>query len=151
MKLYTAPRQAGKTRIAVEMCIEIDAYLVVRNRQEAQRVFELYKHKNLRFPITYDELLKYPMKQSRLKKVVVDNIDDFAYHVITRQCGASPVMGTIDQDFMCSGQLRDLVEIEKEKRAEQDRRFAESQKRQAKAWEEARMINFMMNKIEENE
>lgn len=150
MKLFTAPRQAGKTRVAVEVCIEIDAYLLVRNRQEAQRVFELYRNKGLRFPVTYDEILKYPLKQSRLNKIVVDNVEDFAYHVLTRQCGVFPVMGTIDQDFMCSGQLRDLVEIEREKKAEQEYKFAEDMKKIAKIEKEMRGSSFMLGKIEED-
>lgn len=150
MKLFTAPRGCGKTNIAAKMCIEIDAYLVVRNRREAQRVFEIYKDKGLRFPITYDEILKYPMKQAFLKKVVVDNVEDFAYHVLSNQCGASPIMGTIDQDFMNMQDISRLAEIEKEKNAEQEHKRAKEMKRRVQFEKDMRMVNFMMNKIEEN-
>lgn len=77
MKLICKPRRAGKTTEAIIRAAESGAYLIVKNRAEAQRISKQAEEMNLkiRFPVTFDELLKGQMQGSFVRNVVIDNAD----------------------------------------------------------------------------
>ena len=108
MKVYTTPRGRGKTTTAVEMAIELDACLVVKNTNEVHRVSSL--HPNLKFIVTYEDVLRGIFRDSVVETVVVDNIDDFVV-LACRVNGVIPVLGTIDTDFETRQQLNDMVRL----------------------------------------
>ena len=83
MKIICKARGKGKTTDAVKIAIEKNIYLVVRSRDEAMRLSREFK--DLRFPITYDAILKgHARGLTRTKgfrSVVIDDADAFINHV----------------------------------------------------------------------
>ena len=80
MRIISANRDGGKTTKAVELALETDAYLIVRDHNEAYRLSGLYP--SLRFPVTFDELLNSGMRGSQVRNIVIDNADDFLRFVV---------------------------------------------------------------------
>lgn len=73
MKVITGPRAAGKTYEAAKIAKETGAYLVVNSMDEASRINNAAGF----FPVTYEELLSNKMVGSRVRKIVIDNLDIF--------------------------------------------------------------------------
>ncbi len=84
MELKVKPRRMGKTTKAIEQAAMSGAYIVVATRQDAQRVAKQAKEMecNIRFPVTFDELLSGKMKGSFVRNIVIDDGD----RLIQRVC-----------------------------------------------------------------
>lgn len=59
MRIHTAPRQAGKTRKAIEQAFETGAYIVCNSAREAQRVHAEASRLGMHIaqPITHDDFI----------------------------------------------------------------------------------------------
>lgn len=70
-----SPNRSGKTIWCIEKAFECDAYMVCMNRDEASRVFKLAEEigKPIRFPITYEELIRRQYYGRGCKAFVIDN------------------------------------------------------------------------------
>jgi len=79
MKVVHLPRRAGKTTQAIMQAAETGAYIVTVNRDEARRIAEQAKklELNIKFPITFEELLRDKLRGSFFKSVIIDNVDMF--------------------------------------------------------------------------
>ena len=93
MKIVTRKRNKGKTTFAVKQAIKSGAYLVVRSHAVAVALAR--KYPTLRFPITYNELLRDHLVGSYVRNIIIDDADDFLRHV-------------------CPGLVIDLVTLTKE-------------------------------------
>jgi len=104
MKLISGPRGSGKTTKAIELANEEGAYFVVRSKKRADTVYHSEEYPDLdRFPITYYKLMNHRGGQ-QVRKVVIDDIDDFVAWVV-KEFGV--VAGTIteeDDDIVLQGQ-----------------------------------------------
>ena len=75
MEVICKGRRFGKTTEIVKLALEHDAYIVVPDRHQARHLFEEYP--NIRFPITWDELMQTRMQGAHpsARKIVIDNLD----------------------------------------------------------------------------
>lgn len=98
MRIFKGKKGCGKTRFAVEMAIRTDSYLVVKNRVEAKRIFADYHESGLRFPVTYEDVLKSKSSFIRIfnRSIIVDDMDDFVAFALRN---FNVLMTTIDDDF----------------------------------------------------
>jgi len=76
MKIIYEERGKGKTNNLIKIAAKEDAYLVVLNRKEAERIFRESKKKNLKikYPLTFDEFIHRKLALNRIK-IVIDNAD----------------------------------------------------------------------------
>lgn len=79
IKLIAQPVRHGKTMDAIRIAAETGAYLIVIDQREAKRVAELAQVMglNIRYPVTFDEFERHRMRGSHVRKVVIDNADEF--------------------------------------------------------------------------
>ena len=67
-------RGEGQTTKAVELAKDTKAYLIVRDHKAAQRLSA--ENPELRFPITFEELIQTKMKGSYVREIVIDDVED---------------------------------------------------------------------------
>ena len=147
MKVFTAPRQKGKTRLAVDAANASDGYLVVKDRHEAQRVMQNYKCD--RMPVTYADVLQGRMKGSWVRNIVIDNIDDFVVYACQ---GLRVDLGTIDRDFVEPHRaLQDLERRKNEHDADREERHRKFKEEQLKTMQIMQMLNIIGKTGESNE
>ena len=110
MRIIGLARGTGKTLEAMRIAASLDIYMVVSNKQEANRVFHVMggKERNMKYPLTYDELLNRHFNGSFVKSVVIDNIDDFTYHVCKR-LGVFPLVGTLTTEYANKRDIDQLI------------------------------------------
>ena len=67
----------GKSRKAIMQAAMTDAYIICCHRQDAIRLMKEAEELNLpiRFPITIDEYLRDRMMGSRVRNIVIDDLD----------------------------------------------------------------------------
>jgi hypothetical protein len=77
MRVICKPRRAGKTTDLIKMAAQSQAYIVVMHRREAQRIAEQAEEMGLdiRFPVTFEELLQTKMVGSFVRNIIIDNAD----------------------------------------------------------------------------
>jgi hypothetical protein len=140
MKILSLPRGKGKTSILCDMCIKMDAYLVVKNKEEAKRVFNdmAWGARGLRFPITYYEASR--MQGSWIKEVVVDNIDDFTHYIMRTQYGLNPIMGSIDYDFSDTTELTEVARNVREDKHRKMEKMVKQEQRRKKEQDEMEKV-----------
>ncbi len=80
MKVIVTIPQAGKTTEAIEIARQTKAYLVVRDRTEAKRIYS--KNPDIKFPITFEELLSDKVRGLKSRNIVIDNLDMFIQRVL---------------------------------------------------------------------
>jgi len=147
MKTFKAPRQGGKTRLAVEAANACGGYLVVKNKQEAKRVFHNFKLD--RFPITYKDVFE-GMKGSYVRNIVIDNMDDFVIYTVNLQL-LNVVATTIDDEFESHNEIvmdiRKRMEIE---RKDSERKYKALKKQLKEEYDRKEMIEHMRSIVERN-
>lgn len=67
-------RGKGQTTEAVRIAKETGAYLIVRDKNTAIRISQ--QERDLRFPVTFNELIVSRMKGSAIKNIVIDDVED---------------------------------------------------------------------------
>ena len=79
MKRIIKPRCKGQTTDLIRLASEYDYYMVVRNRDEAHRVFQqaLDAKITIRLPITFNEFLNKDYLGKHIKGFVIDDVDIF--------------------------------------------------------------------------
>jgi hypothetical protein len=77
MEIKCMPNRTGKTTECIKQAHKSGAYIVVINREEALRVSQYAEEIGcpVRFPVTFQELLKTGMKGSFVRNIVIDNGD----------------------------------------------------------------------------
>jgi hypothetical protein len=83
MRIITRSRRAGKTTEAIKLVSKTNGYLVVMNKIEAQRVAKQAEEMglNIRFPITFSELIRDGLRGSFVRNIVIDNTDMLLEHI----------------------------------------------------------------------
>jgi hypothetical protein len=80
MRIKIGTRQTGRTTWAAALAQTTGAYLVVRSQRTAERVAKEFP--GIRFPMTYDELLRDKLHGSSVQNIVIDDADGFLQYVV---------------------------------------------------------------------
>jgi hypothetical protein len=77
MRIIQKPRRAGKTWDLVTHAAERSAYIVCRDRKEAERVFSSAVDRDLHipFPITFYEFAEKRYYGKGIKEFLIDDVD----------------------------------------------------------------------------
>lgn len=77
MKKLIEEKGSGKTTAVIEQAHETGAYIIVISDDEARRVAVLAEEmgKSIRYPVTIGEFLRGGMRGSRVKNIIIDNLD----------------------------------------------------------------------------
>jgi len=84
MKIDFSRRGSGKTSKSIYEAEKLDAYIAVIDWKEAIRVFQQAKKMGLsiKFPITFDELYRRDYHAPGVRKVIIDNADQFIQRLL---------------------------------------------------------------------
>ena len=72
-------RASGKTHKLIELSSERHAYIVCKDRKEAERIFQdsLDRKLKIPFPITYAEFINKQYYGKGIREFVIDDVDMF--------------------------------------------------------------------------
>ena len=86
MKLIKLARRKGKTTRLINKAHNQPIYIICSNKERAYEISEMASrmNKNILFPISLDELIKYGNKGNNVKEYLIDDIDDIATTLIYR-------------------------------------------------------------------
>ena len=75
--LFIAGPSQGKTLHAIQVAHDTKAYLITTTMAEAKRVNALAQNLGtpIRFPLFFDEFQQHQLRGSRVRNIVVDNLD----------------------------------------------------------------------------
>lgn len=78
MQIILRPRQMGKTTELIRMSAETFAYIIVRSKNDATRIFHQAKEVGLDipFPLTFQEFISGEYFGKNIKGFLIDNADD---------------------------------------------------------------------------
>jgi len=85
MKIFLGEKQSGKTQQLILLAHkDNEIYLVVQSKDMASQVFARSQEMNcdIRFPMTYDDLISANYPMGFQYKVLIDNLEQFIHHVI---------------------------------------------------------------------
>lgn len=82
MNLVIGGRRAGKTTKLIKMAHHYDACILVINKAEAERVSVQAEEmdKPIRYPVTFSEFFSGRMRGSSVRKILIDNAEQFIEH-----------------------------------------------------------------------
>jgi len=77
MRILQMARAAGKTHKLIKLSAERGAYIVCRDEQEAERIFQsaLDRELDINFPITYSEFENKRYYGRGIKEFMIDDVD----------------------------------------------------------------------------
>lgn len=77
MKILKMPRAAGKTYKLITLSAERNAYIVCRDKKDAERVFQMALDRDLviPFPITFGEFKCGEYYGKGIKEMLIDDVD----------------------------------------------------------------------------
>ena len=83
MRIIEFGRGAGKTYQLITKAAENNAYIVCRNRKEAERIFQaaLDRGLDINFPITFEEFANKRYYGAGIKKFMIDDVDILLEHL----------------------------------------------------------------------
>lgn len=81
MKVFIGSMRAGKTTQMIKQAAKTGAYIICMNMKEAKRVADQAEDMGLqiRFPVTFQELLDNKMRGSFVRNILIDNCDSFLH------------------------------------------------------------------------
>ena len=83
MRIIEFGRGAGKTYQLITKAAENNAYIVCRDRKEAERIFQaaLDRGLDINFPITFEEFANKKYYGAGIKKFMIDDVDILLEHL----------------------------------------------------------------------
>lgn len=83
MNILNMPRGTGKTSTLMALAAARGAYIVCRNKKEAERIFGIAQDNKLdiKFPITFSEFANKQYYGAGIKSFMIDDVDELLHYL----------------------------------------------------------------------